>query len=461
MKKTSVLILSFLLAATLTTPVMAEEDEKIELEEVGMNIAFPEEVQNSQGYLQPYPIGVIDSMHHVYMMTYIYEGMPYDQAEEMMYSGDLTAEQQEELMAKQYLLTVVLATDKDLETALEAVDRMMPDDMAMDTEAAEEIGSADGYTFYTMPMLSDEFLSRLDEEYAAEYKELEQILLDAERNADLYAPDDPDKEMSGQKVEFTTTDIDGNTITSEELFAENEITMVNCWGLWCPHCINEIGELAEIHNRMQEKGCGILGLEYEKESTEETYQEAAAFLDENGVTYPNVILPEELLPQISGFPFSFFVNKEGTVVGMPISGAQVSEYERALDMILSGDASGSTEADDADADEAVAEADDAETDGTVAEADDAETDGTAAAATYHVTVTDENGPVEGVAIQFCDDTTCSFVFTDADGLAFLEGTAGSDYDVHVLKVPDGYQDDETIYHFTDSSELTIQLQKDN
>ena len=435
MKKAGILFLSFLLSASLTTPVLAEENT-IPLDDVGMSIAFPEELENTSGYLLPYPIGPLDDMHHVYMMTFIYEGMPYEQAEEWMYSDDLTDEQKKELNSKQFLLTAAFATDSDFNAAVKAFDDYFEGVIVLEQDAAEEIGTADGFTFYAVPVQSDEYLARIDEEFAAEYKEIEQILLEAETEADLYAPIDLDKEMVGQKLEFTTTDIDGNTITSEELFAENEITMVNCWGLWCPHCVDEIGELAEIHERMQEKGCGILGLEFEQPATEETYQEAAAFLEENGVTYPNVVFPEEMLAQVGGFPVSYFVDKEGIILGMPLLGARVDAYESTLDNLLN---------------EAAA-----------AEADDTlDTAVNNAGAVYSVTVTDENGPVEDVAIQFCDDTTCSFEFTDADGMAFLESAAGSEYDVHVLKVPEGYQSDDTVYHFTDSSELNIQLQKES
>ena len=33
--------------------------------------------------------------------------------------------------------------------------------------------------------------------------------------------------------------------TSEEIFAANEITMINYWGTWCFFCVKELGELAK------------------------------------------------------------------------------------------------------------------------------------------------------------------------------------------------------------------------
>ena len=231
-----------------------------------------------------------------------------------------------------------------------------------------------------------------------------------------------------------TTDLDGNTVTSEELFSENEITMINCWGVWCPNCIVEMEELAQIHKRMQEKGCGILGLEWERTPTEETYQTAREMMEEWGTGYPNVLMPDELLNQVNAFPTSIFVDREGVVLGMPIVGASVSAYEPALDALLEG----------ADAQE---ETEPAAAEGIIA--------------VYSVNVTDEDGPVEGVSVQFCDDTTCRFGETDEDGTAVFEVPGGKEYEVHVVEVPDGYEEDETVYHTVNNSgEVNIRLVKE-
>ena len=47
-------------------------------------------------------------------------------------------------------------------------------------------------------------------------------------------------------VEFETVDLDGKTVSSRELFAENKVTMINFWGTFCGPCIREMPELAEL-----------------------------------------------------------------------------------------------------------------------------------------------------------------------------------------------------------------------
>ena len=232
-------------------------------------------------------------------------------------------------------------------------------------------------------------------------------------------------QIVGQKLAFTTTDPDGNSVTSEELFSPNEITMVNCWGIWCPYCMYELDELAQIHIGLQEKGCGIVGLEYEQD--EEKYQQADATLKEYGVTYPNVVIPDEVRQYLVYFPTTFFVDREGTVIGTPIEGMAIDTYEKAVEELLS----------------------DRESDAAPGSTDSCE-----------VLVTDEDGPVEGVMLQICDDATCSMLQTDGEGRGVFEASSGNAYEVHVLKVPEGYREDAKTYSISpDTPEVEIQLEK--
>lgn len=173
--------------------------------------------------------------------------------------------------------------------------------------------------------------------------------------------------------------------------------------------------------------------EWEREPTEETYQLARDSMEEWGTNYPNALMPEEVNDHLEAFPTTFFVDQTGTVLEMPIVGAAVDQYESTLESLLEGEESTpETES------EAVL----------------------SGAAVYHVNVSDEEGPVEEVAIQFCDDTTCRFSETDENGVASFEVPGGKEYEVHVIEVPDGYQEDDTVYHTEDgSNEVNIRLKK--
>ena len=403
-------------------------------QEAGINIPVVEEMENTQGLYLPYPVGAIDDERHVYAMLFVYAAMPKEDALRVMYTEESSEEEVEALEEAQCFYGVLLATDEDFETVQTVCEETLSGSVELDYEKAQEVGSADGYTFYYLPWTGSEaYTSSIGGEYAEELRKLEQAVPGALENAEFYAPVDAVKGMKGQKLSFTTTDLDGNTVTSEELFSQNKITMVNCWGVWCPNCVDEMEELADMHTRLQEKGCGIVGLEWEREPTEETYQLARDSMEEWGTNYPNALMPEEVNDHLEAFPTTFFVDQTGTVLEMPIVGAAVDQYESTLESLLEGEESTpETES------EAVL----------------------SGAAVYHVNVSDEEGPVEEVAIQFCDDTICRFSETDENGVASFEVPGGKEYEVHVIEVPDGYQEDDTVYHTEDgSNEVNIRLKK--
>ncbi len=79
---------------------------------------------------------------------------------------------------------------------------------------------------------------------------------------------------------------------------------------------------------------------------------------------------------------------------------------------------------------------------------------------YRIYVKDQDAaPVEGAMVQFCTDTTCLVEQTDKDGMASFTETPGI-YDIHILSVPDGYDEVTDGYKTIDSySDMTITINK--
>lgn len=81
---------------------------------------------------------------------------------------------------------------------------------------------------------------------------------------------------------------------------------------------------------------------------------------------------------------------------------------------------------------------------------------------FRVYVFDSNGPMKDVAIQFCDVTVCQIGKTDAQGMAAFDAPEGKSYEVHVLKVPSGYEvNTETFKTLNVYSDVPIFLKKSN
>lgn len=128
---------------------------------------------------------------------------------------------------------------------------------------------------------------------------------------------------------FETTDIDGNTYT-EKVFSDYDLTLVNAFTTWCSPCVNEMPELEELYQEMKDQGVGVVGMVLDSVSEDGTpddsiVQKAQLLKEKTGVTYP-LLIPDKgfLNGRISGlqsFPESFFVDKDGNIVGDPIMGS--------------------------------------------------------------------------------------------------------------------------------------------
>ena len=140
-------------------------------------------------------------------------------------------------------------------------------------------------------------------------------------------------------LSFETTDLEGNTVRSEDIFSKNKITMINIWGTFCGPCISEMPYLEELNGRLAEKDCGVIGIVCDVSGPEDTGQieTAKEIVGTTGVTYQN-LLPwdgfEEALPAMF-IPMTYFVNADGELTGEPSVGAKgADEYEALVDEIL-------------------------------------------------------------------------------------------------------------------------------
>ena len=133
--------------------------------------------------------------------------------------------------------------------------------------------------------------------------------------------------LSGKKLVFETTDIDGNPVSSEELFARHEITMLNLWAAWCGPCVGELSELNEVNDRLEQMDGAVVGL-LNDDRNQENMDTVRRLLDENDVRYLNILAPanmNEIIVQNS-FPMTVFVDRDGVVVGRTLVGTTSKKY---------------------------------------------------------------------------------------------------------------------------------------
>ncbi len=95
---------------------------------------------------------------------------------------------------------------------------------------------------------------------------------------------------------------------------------LNFWATWCPPCRAEMPEIQEIYEEYGENQSDVivLGIASPDVGQEGPAEGIAAFLEENGYTYPVVMDTGGLYAyyyNISAYPTTFMIDSQGNVYG--------------------------------------------------------------------------------------------------------------------------------------------------
>ena len=133
---------------------------------------------------------------------------------------------------------------------------------------------------------------------------------------------------------FTTKSLSGD-IVNESVLQGNTLTMVNVWGTFCGPCIREMPGIEKVYQKYKSQGFNVVGLIcdgtdrefnilYDKRVT------AEKIVEQTGVTYTSLFYSKDMVttvvPDFETVPATYFVNKEGKLVGSFVMGAKTEEY---------------------------------------------------------------------------------------------------------------------------------------
>ena len=191
-----------------------------------------------------------------------------------------------------------------------------------------ELGkSADGAYVYYMSLPADADASLVDELKKTQVSITDMLKLNPEIGDTAFSEPTVDAQNTG---DFTTTDINGETVT-RDVFADYDLTLVNIFATWCSPCIQEMPELEKLYQTLAEKGVGVVGIVHDTMaadgSTDAAAVETAKLLQEKlGISFP-LLIPDETLMNgrlqgIDSVPESFFVDRNGNIVGESYIGAR-------------------------------------------------------------------------------------------------------------------------------------------
>lgn len=125
--------------------------------------------------------------------------------------------------------------------------------------------------------------------------------------------------------DFVTTNIEGKVYT-DDVFADNKLTVVNVFTTWCTYCIEELPALETLNKEMAEQGVRVIGLVYdcrdEKTGTinDEVIEKARLIQERGDITF-TFLIPDETFfherfkNELTGYPTTYFVDKNGNLVG--------------------------------------------------------------------------------------------------------------------------------------------------
>lgn len=204
------------------------------------------------------------------------------------------------------------------------------DELTGCTEHKELGESADGNYKYYLSINPE-----ADKELTDEVKEIRTEFTEMTPFQDTSVFDQPYEENGDvdHVGKFETQDVQGETYT-EELFQDHDLTMVNIFTTWCSPCINEIPDLEKLHQEMSDKGVGVVGVVLDSvdgngEAYAEALEKAKLIAEKTGASYP-FLIPDSTnmngrLNGINAVPETFFVDKDGNIVGETYSGSRSLE----------------------------------------------------------------------------------------------------------------------------------------
>ncbi len=142
----------------------------------------------------------------------------------------------------------------------------------------------------------------------------------------------PVASSNGQLGNFQAQDVNGNAVTND-IFSNYDLTLVNLFTTWCSPCIKEIPELDAVRKEMADKNVNVIGIVLdvnEDGKIDEDKMDRLKQIIESTKAQYTMVIPDEVLRSgrlkgVNSVPETFFVDKNGNIVGETYLGSHTKE----------------------------------------------------------------------------------------------------------------------------------------
>ncbi|WP_026494925.1 TlpA family protein disulfide reductase [Butyrivibrio sp. WCD3002] len=146
----------------------------------------------------------------------------------------------------------------------------------------------------------------------------------------------PESEISDKQLSFKTVSLDNNVV-DQSIFADYDITVVHVWGTFCSPCIAEMGDYASFYKELPENVnlVGIICDVYD--GIDSNVSDANSILKDAGAEFMNLRISNDLYDitkSLQYVPSSFFVDRNGHVIGEMMDGAGFEQTKSRLESYL-------------------------------------------------------------------------------------------------------------------------------
>jgi len=115
--------------------------------------------------------------------------------------------------------------------------------------------------------------------------------------------------LQDEAPDFTLKSLEGSNLRLEEY--RGQVVLINFWASWCGPCRQEMPLLDQLHNRYEETGFAVLGVNVEGE-----VKPAQKIVDKTKVTFPVLIDEDQKVSEmynLEAMPSTVVVDRDGVI----------------------------------------------------------------------------------------------------------------------------------------------------